>query len=169
MSLEEEQARQRAAEATSSAQPSLAPVAETAETRGPLATTSAPTTATTRAPAATGPTAAPSTMPSGGSLVPPSADDISGAGLSAADESEDGMLQRALALSRGPHDGHEDVEMGADGQTEEQRHNTAFAAASGSHDEDEEMTEEEAIAHAIQMSLQENGADADQSSGQSRR
>lgn len=87
-------------------------------------------------------------MPSGGSLITPSADAHAGQGTSAGDESEEALLRQAMALSRGGVD--EDVEMGADDST-----GNARATVAGADGEDEEMTEEEAIARAIEMSMQD--------------
>lgn len=141
MSLEEEQARQRAAEgASASTATDLPTVVEGSEA---TAATTAPI------PITTGSTGLPTT----GSLVLPGAPSITGAGPAASDESEEALLQQAIALSKGNTDSStstnvpgaasiattattkdEDVEMGDDG-------------------EDEEMDEEEAIARAIEMSL----------------
>jgi 26S proteasome regulatory subunit N10 len=123
MSLEEEQARQRAVDGTSAA-PDLAAVPEATEETPLLAEESAPL--------------ATSAMPSRGSLVLPGADPITGTGPAATDESEEALLQQAIALSKaGNIDSinDEDVEMGDNA------------------DDDEDMDEEEAIARAIEMSL----------------
>lgn len=124
MSLEEEQARQRAVDGTSAA-PDLAAVPEATEETPLLADDSAPLAA--------------SVLPSRGSLVLPGADPITGTGPAATDESEEALLQQAIALSKAGivdsiHD--EDVEMGDNAE-----------------DDDEDMDEEEAIARAIEMSL----------------
>lgn len=138
MSLEEEQARQRAAEGTSvSAATDLPPVLEANDETMAGTTSTAAAAATPPLPQPTS-TAASSLLPSKGSLVLPGADAISGSGTAATDESEEAMLQQAIALSKGGGDQigdsrDEDVEMGDEG--------------------DEEMDEEEAIARAIEMSL----------------
>ncbi|PWN26253.1 hypothetical protein BDZ90DRAFT_265211 [Jaminaea rosea] len=164
MSLEEEQARQRAAEGSVAASGSNAASLPTvSETQEAPSTTASASTSAAAPPQAGGPTAPAAGMPSGGSLVPPGADALSGTSAGAGndgEDDEDAMLQRALALSAQPqeegqavptqtesaesgrHD--EDVEMGGAGAT-----------VATNEDEDEEMTEEEAIAHAIQMSLQD--------------
>ena len=95
-------------------------------------------------------------------MIPLNTDALTGVGASAMDESEDEMLRQALALSQGGAGDRasgiqdEDVEMGSGGA----------AAAAGDdgaeEDEDEEMTEEEAIARAIEMSLQEEHGDQQQ-------
>ena len=133
MSLEEEQARQRAAEgASGSAATDLPAVAEASEETTPQAGAAISTAETTAPPAP------PGGLSSKGSLVLPGADALTGTGPAAQDESEEAMLQQAIALSQGGDQGSsslgrdEDVEMG---------------------DGDEEMDEEEAIARAIEMSL----------------
>ncbi|UZJ54194.1 hypothetical protein CBS101457_003514 [Exobasidium rhododendri] len=150
MSLEEEQARQRAAEGTSASAASEVP--SVAEANASDETSMAGETTTTRRAAAaaaeaeaTAPTGTtvPSSLvaPSTGSLVLPGADAITGSGLAATDESEEAMLQQAIALSQGGNTNQatggrdEDVEMGE-----------------GEEGEDD-MDEEEAIARAIEMSL----------------
>lgn len=119
MSLEEEQARQRAAE-------------------GGSAPTELPTVSESVTESTSAVVEPHGKLPSAGSLVLPGADAIAGAGNAASDESENAMLQQAIALSRGNQGGQGDVEM----DTKDQQH-----------DEDEEMDEEEAIARAIEMSL----------------
>jgi len=116
MSLEEEQARQRAANDN----PSTAPETNTAESAA-------------------------------GSLVPPDAPPQAGTAGEHTDANENAqhendMLQQALALSRG-----ENEQM--DTEPEQPR---ATVAGMNEGDQDEEMTEEEAIARAIEMSLMES-------------
>lgn len=92
-------------------------------------------------------------------MVPRGAESITGEGHNADDESEEDMLQKAIALSQaggGSNTVDEDVDMGA-----------ADAGAAGraivagqDGEEDEEMDEDEAIARAIQMSLQEGDGDS---------
>lgn len=130
MSLEEEQARQRATEGGSG--PAESAEASLSTNQDPSIAQQANQTKTEGSNAK---------MPSAGSLVLPGADAITGAGKAASDEGENAMLQQAIALSRGNHDveggAKEDVDM--DTQVRQ--------------DEDEEMDEEEAIARAIEMSL----------------
>lgn len=141
MSLEEEQARQRAAEsATSGSQATpLPPVAERAEgsSAGGLA--------------------------GSGSLVAKGAESILGEGANADDESEEAMLQKAIALSQGgggdASTKDEDVDMDADESDGTRAIGKAFVAGRSQGDDDEEMDEDEAIARAIEMSLAERGDD----------
>ena len=94
-----------------------------------------------------------------GSMVPSDAQPITGTAhtetqASNEAQSEQAMLDQALALSRG--DGENDVQM------ESQEAPRATVAGANDGDADEEMTEEEAIARAIQMSLKDgNDQDAE--------
>lgn len=156
MSLEEEQARQRAAEGASAA-PDLPPISETGIE--PSAATE------TTAMQSDAPTSSALGMPSKGSLVLPGADPLAGTGNASQDESEEAMLKQAIALSHSqdsqavagqgrpesssaPRE-DQDLVMG-----EESAGQVAQAA-----DEDEDMDEEEAIARAIEMSLKGDKAD----------
>lgn len=166
MSLEEEQARQRAAEGSQSAtQLPLSAGTEAAQGEtGPSSATESQACLSHGTPQPADGT--PSERP----LVLPLADDRTGQATSA-DDSEHSILQRALALSKGEADRDGDIDMAGNpiGSRE-----AAESSADG-HSEgdcaggDEEMTEEEAIAHAIQMSLQDNDAGAHRGSDKSRR
>lgn len=117
MSLEEEQARQRAAE-----QPEQPPQAAQPSQPGTGAV---------------------------GSLVPQDAPAISGP---EAGEGDEAMLEEALALSQGQEATQSSTESAPN----------ATVAGMNDGDEDEEMTEEDAIARAIEMSLVDsNGPNAD--------
>ncbi|KAN0065339.1 proteasome regulatory particle base subunit rpn10 [Thecaphora frezii] len=159
MSLEEEQARQRAAEnATGSQGSSLPTVSEGAE--GSAQATKATASSS-------------GGLPGSGSMVAKGAESITGEGANADDESEEAMLQKAIALSQaGASDGSgsatkdEDVEMAAaDSEAAGKGAGTgagkAVVAGANEGDEDEEMDEDEAIARAIEMSLAERGEDED--------
>lgn len=90
-----------------------------------------------------------------GSMVPRGAESITGEGHNADDESEEAMLQQAIALSQAggaSHTNDEDVDMAS---AEPSAGRRAVVAGQGEGEEDEEMDEDEAIARAIQMSLQE--------------
>ncbi|GAC74711.1 hypothetical protein PANT_12d00102 [Moesziomyces antarcticus T-34] len=142
LSLEEEQARQRAAEGTSGSQaPSLPTVSEGTETSAPAAAAAAGLAGT-------------------GSMVPRGAESITGEGHNANDESEEAMLQKAIALSQGVGSAtnDEDVDMAS---AEPSAGRRAIVAGQGEGEEDEEMDEDEAIARAIQMSLQEGDGQQD--------
>lgn len=96
-----------------------------------------------------------------GSLVPVDAPPLTGTAHLDTDmarqaESEDALLQQALALSRGEAPAEEDVSMNDDSEQAPR----ATVAGANEGDEDEEMSEQEAIARAIEMSLK----DANQSS-----
>ncbi len=149
LSLEEEQARQRASEGTSGSQaPTLPTVTEGAEVNAPAAA------------AASGASAAAS-LAGSGSMVPRGAESITGEGHGADDESEEAMLQKAIALSQAGEASHttdEDVDMAS---AESSAGRRAVVAGSGEGEEDEEMDEDEAIARAIQMSLQEGDGQED--------
>lgn len=136
MSLEEEQARQRAAEGASGggAATELPAVPEANEETSTLA--SAPQGGNTSA----------RLDPTTGQPIGPSflrqlrhqgvAEPMPGQGSDDVDESEEAMLQQALALSKGGESTNdEDVEMGDE------------------EGDEEDMDEEEAIARAIEMSL----------------
>lgn len=137
MSMEEEEARQRAAQ---SGQP--APEGQPAAEGQP--------------PAESQPSNRDGAV---GSMVPSDAQPITGTAhtetqASNEAQSEQAMLDQALALSRG--DGENDVQM------ESQEAPRATVAGANDGDADEEMTEEEAIARAIQMSLKDgNDQDAE--------
>jgi len=148
MSLEEEQARQRASEGGASGSgEALPPVAEGSEP-------SSTTTASSAIPATPKPALAGS-----GSMIMQGAESIAGAGAAADDDSEDAELQRALALSAGVG-GEEDVEMAsADDIAATATGGGTRATVVGADGEDEEMSEEDAIARAIEMSLKENEDD----------
>lgn len=145
MSLEEEQARQRTTEGSSGSQaPALPTVSEASESSA-----SAPAPGT--GPAATAPG-----LPGSGSMVMQGAEPITGEGTGAHNDSEEEMLQKAIALSQaGASSLHkeEDVDMTTAEASEAPR---AVVAGQAEGDEDEEMDEDEAIARAIQMSLQES-------------
>ncbi|PWN51130.1 hypothetical protein IE53DRAFT_368322 [Violaceomyces palustris] len=152
MSLEEEQARQRAAEAASSSSnpPTLPTVAEGAEA----------SSSTSAGNDVDGPPPAPQ-LSAGihgkGSLIAEGAESIAGVGEDANDESEEAMLAKAIALSQAGVNPSvagkdEDVEMAA-AEPEPTAPARATVAGANEGDEDEEMTEEEAIARAIEMSL----------------
>ncbi|KIS69910.1 putative 26S proteasome regulatory subunit Rpn10 [Mycosarcoma maydis] len=139
LSLEEEQARQRAAEGSSGSQvPSLPTVSEGAEN-------------ITAATGSAGPAAG---LAGSGSMVPKGAESITGEGHNADDESEEAMLQKAIALSQAGEakTNDEDVDMTS---AEPSGGRRAVVAGQVEGEEDEEMDEDEAIARAIQMSLQE--------------
>lgn len=142
LSLEEEQARQRAAEGTSGSQaPTLPTVSEGAEVNAPAV-------------AAAG-------LAGSGSMVPRGAESITGEGHNADDDSEEAMLQKAIALSQAgeaSHTNDEDVDMDS---AEPSGGRRAVVAGAGEGEEDEEMDEDEAIARAIQMSLQEGDGQED--------
>ena len=151
LSLEEEQARQRAAEGSTGSQaPALPTVSETSETN-----TSAPSN-----------DAGSSDRPglaSTGSMVVEGAEAITGEGHNADNESEESMLQKAILLSQAGASSatkDEDVDMTSADPSEPVR---AVVAGEAQNDDDEEMDEDEAIARAIQMSLQE-GDDQEDSS-----
>lgn len=94
-------------------------------------------------------------MAGSGSMVLPGAESITGEGHNADDESEEAMLQKAIALSQAGEASHttdEDVDMAS---AEPSAGRRAVVAGQGEGDQDEEMDEDEAIARAIQMSLQE--------------
>lgn len=170
MSLEEEQARVRAAEGTSGSSQTLPPVAEGSEpsttTAPPPPVAAAPSSSTAAAGASSsgsaaatsGPTAPQTGMPSGGSLINPTADAVAGHGSASEDQSEEELLRQAMAMSRGEGGGaDEDVEMSSSGAaptTRTTRTGGGQATVAGANGEDEEMTEEEAIARAIEMSMQ---------------
>ena len=141
LSLEEEQARQRAAEGSSGSQaPTLPTVSEGAE--GNTAALLA------------GASGAAGGLAGSGSMVPRGAESITGEGHNADDESEEAMLQKAIALSQAGEASHtteEDVDMASAEPSAGPR--AVVAGSQG--EEDEEMDEDEAIARAIQMSLQE--------------
>lgn len=141
LSLEEEQARQRAVEGSSGSQaPTLPTVSEGTESSAP-----APATASSTA----------GGLAASGSMVLPGAESITGEGRNADDESEEAMLQKAIALSQAGEASHthdEDVDMAS---AEPSAGRRAVVAGQGQGEEDEEMDEDEAIARAIQMSLQE--------------
>ncbi|EST05944.1 Ubiquitin interacting motif [Kalmanozyma brasiliensis GHG001] len=146
LSLEEEQARQRAAEGTSGSQaPSLPTVSEASEVAAPAAATAASRTA--------------GGLAGSGSMVPRGAESITGEGHNAEDESEEDMLQKAIALSQAggaSASNDEDVDMASAEPSATRR--AVVAGQEG--EEDEEMDEDEAIARAIQMSLQEGDGDS---------
>lgn len=95
-----------------------------------------------------------------GSMVPRGAESITGEGHNADDESEEAMLQKAIALSQAgetSHSNDEDVDMTSAESSGARR---AVVAGQAEGEEDEEMDEDEAIARAIQMSLQEGDGDS---------
>ncbi|CDS01993.1 probable 26S proteasome regulatory subunit Rpn10 [Sporisorium scitamineum] len=144
LSLEEEQARQRAAEGTSSGSqaPTLPTVSE--GTEGATAATQA------------GSSGAAAGLAGSGSMVVRGAESITGEGHNADDQTEEAMLQKAIALSQAgdaSHTNDEDVDMTSAEPSGARR---AVVAGQGEGEEDEEMDEDEAIARAIQMSLQED-------------
>ncbi|KAL4401681.1 proteasome regulatory particle base subunit Rpn10 [Malassezia pachydermatis] len=135
LSMEEEQARQRAAQQTEHSEEAQ-PATEDDMTLAPE----------DRLPAE-GAT---------GSLVPVDAPSLAGTeglhtDISDQAEREDALLQQALALSKGEAVPMEDEPMESN-DTSTQR---ATVAGMNEGDEDEEMTEEEAIARAIEMSLKD--------------
>lgn len=137
MSLEEEQARQRASEqAPETASSTLAPVTEDMDAEPS--------------------SQQPADLASKGSMVLPGAESINGVGEGATDEHEQEMQARAFALSQqgeshraGNPDATSDLN-NPRGKTEPSEIPTI---ATSNQDGDEEMTEEEAIAKAIEMSL----------------
>ncbi|SAM67412.1 probable 26S proteasome regulatory subunit Rpn10 [Ustilago bromivora] len=147
LSLEEEQARQRAAEGTSRSQaPTLPTVTEGTEGN---------------APAVAGTADVAGGLAGSGSMVPRGAESITGEGHNADDESEEAMLQKAIALSQAgetSQSNDEDVDMAS---AEPSAGRRAVVAGAGEDEEDEEMDEDEAIARAIQMSLQEGDGQGD--------
>jgi 26S proteasome regulatory subunit N10 len=112
MSMEEEAARQAAANAPAPSSPGA-----------------------TSAPIAAAVAAAVAAVPDGGAAVQHPSGPAAVATATTADEGDEALLQQALALSAEGHGGAPDVEM-----TEEQ-------------DGDENLTEEEMIARAIEMSM----------------
>jgi len=91
-----------------------------------------------------------------GSLVPVDAPPLTGTANLDTDmarqaESEEALLQQALALSKGEAPADEDVSMKEDSEQEPR----ATVAGANDGDDDEEMTEQEAIARAIEMSLKD--------------
>nr|QBH67463.1 putative 26S proteasome regulatory subunit Rpn10 [Ustilago esculenta] len=147
LSLEEEQARQRASEGASGSQaPTLPTVSEGAEVN---------------ATASVGASSAVSTLPGSGSMVLRGAESITGEGHNVEDESEEAMLQKAISLSRASETSHTndgDVDMTS---AEPSAGRRAVVVGQGEGEEDEEMDEDEAIARAIQMSLQEGDGQDD--------
>ncbi|KAJ1031266.1 hypothetical protein NDA18_002484 [Ustilago nuda] len=147
LSLEEEQARQRAAEGTSRSQaPTLPTVTEGTEGN---------------APAVAGTADVAGGLAGSGSMVLRGAESITGEGHNADDESEEAMLQKAIALSQAgetSQSNDEDVDMAS---AEPSAGRRAVVAGAGEDEEDEEMDEDEAIARAIQMSLQEGDGQGD--------
>ena len=144
MSLEEEQARQRANEQASSGASGSASLPATAEANVAPSSALAPTAPQQQAT---------SVSPAGkGSLVADGAESITGTGKGADDQDEEAMLARALALSQQSQDTG-DVEMSTALQSSSSVANENQPAA-GDQAEEEELTEEEAIARAIEMSLQ---------------
>ena len=93
-------------------------------------------------------------MAGSGSMVPKGAESITGEGHNADDESEEAMLQKAIALSQAGEakTNDEDVDMTS---AEPSGGRRAVVAGQVEGEEDDEMDEDEAIARAIQMSLQE--------------
>ncbi|CAO1634162.1 unnamed protein product [Parajaminaea phylloscopi] len=160
MSLEEEQARQRAAEGPSQ-QPSLAPISEASDVGHATDPSRDVASNSTVVGDATSRVAATASMSTSGpsSLSAP----LSG---SSGEETEDALLQRALSLSRGVSDTDVHMDEGPAAATDQGGVTAAVPgrALPGEHNdgEDEEMTEEEAIAHAIQLSLQDGSDDAEQ-------
>ncbi|EPQ30813.1 uncharacterized protein PFL1_01712 [Pseudozyma flocculosa PF-1] len=144
MSLEEEQARQRAAENASGTQGSTLPTVSEGAESSAIAAVAAPS-------ASTG-------LAGSGSMVAHGAEAITGEGANADDESEEAMLQKAIALSQAGA-GDEDVEMAAADPDAGKGSGKAVVAGQHEGDEDEEMDEDEAIARAIEMSLAERGED----------
>ncbi|KAJ1031460.1 hypothetical protein NDA13_001853 [Ustilago tritici] len=147
LSLEEEQARQRAAEGTSRSQaPTLPTVTEGTEGN---------------APAVAGTADVAGGLAGSGSMLPRGAESITGEGHNADDELEEAMLQKAIALSQAgetSQSNDEDVDMAS---AEPSAGRRAVVAGAGEGEEDEEMDEDEAIARAIQMSLQEGDGQGD--------
>lgn len=134
MSLEEEQARQRAAEGgTAAPSGAMEVIAEDAESAA-LGTTPA--------------------LPSSGSLVLSGADNIAGTGVAAQNTAEEEMLRQAIALSRGG--GDTTTTSGDVGDVD--MNNPAELSGGQTLDEDEDMDEEEAIARAIEMSLRKDAS-----------
>ncbi|WFD18226.1 proteasome regulatory particle base subunit rpn10 [Malassezia caprae] len=91
-----------------------------------------------------------------GSLVPVDAPPLTGTASLDTDmtrqaESEDALLQQALALSKGEAPADEDVSM-----KESEQEPRATVAGANDGDDDEEMTEQQAIARAIEMSLKDS-------------
>lgn len=166
MSLEEEQARQRAAEGHSASAAhgtSSRPEAIEGQSTALLADGSHP--AATSLPATDSiATASASELQPGRSLIPPGTRAVGDAGDDEESESEDSMLKQALALSQ-KQAVDEDTQMS--GVEQPQSEGTAQSsvdavgqaqiASSATAADDEEMTEEEAIARAIEMSLQDEG------------
>ncbi|KDN37230.1 hypothetical protein K437DRAFT_252013 [Tilletiaria anomala UBC 951] len=144
MSLEEEQARQRATVQSSSvsAAPVLSSVGEEPRTRTEDG----------------GSAPEPALLAGRGSLIVTGAESITGAGNDAHDADEEAMLARALALSqRVEPKQSEDAEMAAATSSaldKADSSNSDDRTECNPQDDDEEMTEEEAIARAIEMSLQ---------------
>ncbi len=96
-------------------------------------------------------------------MVPRGAESITGEGHNADDESEEDMLQKAIALSQaggGSNTVDEDVDMGAADAAGQAGAAGRAIVAGQDGEEDEEMDEDEAIARAIQMSLQEGDGDS---------
>lgn len=94
-------------------------------------------------------------------MVPRGAESITGEGHNADDESEEAMLQKAIALSQageGSKTNDEDVDMASAEPSSGPR---AVVAGQVEGEEDEEMDEDEAIARAIQMSLQEGDGESE--------
>lgn len=92
-----------------------------------------------------------------GSLVPVDAPPLTGTANLDTDmarqaESEEALLQQALALSRGDAPAEEDVAMKENSEQEPR----ATVAGANEGDDDEEMSEQEAIARAIEMSLKDS-------------
>lgn len=156
MSLEEEQARQRASEGgPASTAPELASVSENAAQESAAASSS-----TAGAPANT--TAAAPGLPGTGSLIQPGAEAITGEGPAAHNQGEEDMLQRALALSKGgagaaSDSRDEDVAMG-EGAGPGPGPGPGASAGGDDEEDDEDMDEEDAIARAIEMSLKKESA-----------
>lgn len=180
MSLEEEQARQRASEGASSGAQET-PVLDTVFEGQPASSNTADvpphtsTATTTPAPASSAQLQAQAQavastssgsalaqvepapggfLPSTGSLILPGADPLAGTGAAAVDDSEDAMLQQALALSQQQQ--HSKV-AAADEDIEMTTGQAGAGAGAAAVDEDEDMDEEEAIARAIEMSLKKGG------------
>lgn len=94
-------------------------------------------------------------------MVPRGAESITGEGHNADDESEEAMLQKAIALSQAgdaSKSNDEDEDMPS---AEPSAGRRAVVAGQAEGEEDEEMDEDEAIARAIQMSLQEGDGEED--------
>lgn len=165
MSLEEEQARQRAAEGDSSsaarANSSRPEGIEGQTTAVPADGSNFPTSIPATDAAA--PTSVSEAQP-GGSLIPSETRAVADVIHDDASESEDSMLKQALALSQS-RSTDEDVQMsgveqpqyGAIAQDPSDATGRVQGAPSSADADDEEMTEEEAIARAIEMSLQDEG------------